>query len=328
MISIRRSSILLLIPMALAMLSACHDGELPTATSPGAAALAVVPSGVGSVSVLPQAPSLNTGATLQFTATVRNSAGTALPKRKVTWSSGNPAIATVSAKGLATAVATGTVTLTARSGSALGTATLTVTAAVAAVAITPGSTTVAFVGPYGSAVWTPEQLTAAVTDAQGNVLNRAVTWASSNTGIATVDGTGKVSGVSPGLASVTATVDGIISNIASVCVGGGVTDFVLTPGSGPQPPPTLYLSVAATASCGQTNAPFRYLWACQGTNTSLCNAFLAVVNSSGLYSSYEFPLDPGEIYNIGVMVCLYTCSAPRTNAYDGAVFGLATSTLR
>jgi len=175
--------------------------------------------------------------------------------------------------------------------------------------------------------WTPGQLAATVTDAQGNTLNRPVTWESSNTGIATVDGTGKVSGVSPGLVSVTATIGGITSNMATVCVGGGVTDFALIPGSGPQPPPTLYLSVTATASCGQTDAPFRYLWSCQGTNTVLCNAFKANV-SSGLFSSYEFPLDAGEIYNIGVQVCLYTCSSVRTNAYDGASYGLSTSTER
>ena len=46
--------------------------------------------------------------------------------------------------------------------------------------------------------------TAVVRDAQNNVLNRTVTWSSSNTNVATVSGTGTVTGVSPGTASITA----------------------------------------------------------------------------------------------------------------------------
>jgi len=52
-------------------------------------------------------------------------------------------------------------------------------------------------------------LTAQLTDAAGNVLtNRAVTWSSNNTGIATVDQFGVVRGVRRGTVTITATSEG------------------------------------------------------------------------------------------------------------------------
>src|SRR2546426_12341078 len=53
------------------------------------------------------------------------------------------------------------------------------------------------------------QLTATPKDAAGNVLGgRAITWASSNTAIATVSVTGLVTGVAVGAATITATREG------------------------------------------------------------------------------------------------------------------------
>jgi hypothetical protein len=45
--------------------------------------------------------------------------------------------------------------------------------------------------------------------------------------------------------------------------------------------------------------------------------------SGGEVDSYEFPLGPGDIFNIGVQVCLrdtMICSGIVTNSYDGAEF--------
>jgi hypothetical protein len=57
----------------------------------------------------------------------------------------------------------------------------------------------------------------------------------------------------------------------------------------------------------------------------ICDAFLAAVGGAGggEVATYEFPLDPGEIYNIGLQVCVRDtaiCSTLRTNSYDGAPF--------
>src|SRR5207249_500080 len=86
----------------------------------------------------------------------------------------------------------GPVTMTATSEGQSGTATVTVTVApVAAVTVTPSSGTVAI----GQTV----QLTATTRDASGNPLTgRVITWQSSNSAIASVNGSGLVSGVAAG----------------------------------------------------------------------------------------------------------------------------------
>jgi len=112
-------------------------------------------------------------------------------------------------------------------------------------------------------------------------------------------------------------------NGSGQCVCTEPVTAVLIPGSGPQPPPTLYLD--ASQSGGACGALLDYYWSCQGTNTQLCDGFLAAVGgpSGGEVESYEFPLDPGEIYNIGVQVCVRdtaVCSPVVTHGYDGASF--------
>jgi hypothetical protein len=89
-----------------------------TATAPGNTSFAAatvtelvtvsVAPAVADVQVTPGTASLMPGSTQQLTATVRDSSGAALSGRAVTWSTSNPAIATVSATGLVTAVAVGT----------------------------------------------------------------------------------------------------------------------------------------------------------------------------------------------------------------------------
>ena len=83
---------------------------------------------VVSVQVAPAAADVLLGATQQFTATVIGADGTPRPGEPVTWTSSDPAIATVDASGLATPVTPGTVTITASAAGAAGTATLVVRA--------------------------------------------------------------------------------------------------------------------------------------------------------------------------------------------------------
>jgi len=71
-----------------------------------------VTTDVVAVNITPSSFTLNAvGATQQLTADPRNAANVSLTGRTVTWSSINPAIATVSATGLVTAVANGTTTI-------------------------------------------------------------------------------------------------------------------------------------------------------------------------------------------------------------------------
>ncbi len=168
---------------------------------------------VKTVTVSPPTATVALGQTVQLTATLRDASGSVLTGRTVTWSSSNLAVATVSASGLVTAGAVASqATITATSEGQSGAATVTVVsnAPVASVTVTPATASVA----VGQTV----QLTATLRDANGNVLSgRTVLWTSDNAVVATVDGTGLVSGVSAGPAVITATSEGK-SGSASVTV--------------------------------------------------------------------------------------------------------------
>jgi len=81
-----------------------------TATSEGksgTAAITVTPVPVATVTVSPASASIFVGGTQQLSAVTKDSVGTTLTGRVVTWSSSNTAIARVSSSGLVTAVAAG-----------------------------------------------------------------------------------------------------------------------------------------------------------------------------------------------------------------------------
>ncbi|PYO38145.1 MAG: hypothetical protein DMD29_14160, partial [Gemmatimonadetes bacterium] len=176
-----------------------------TATSEdqsGTAAITVTPVPVASVTVAPANDSLPVGATPQFTATLKGASGDTLTGRSVTWASDAPAVATVSANGVVTAVATGSATITATSEGKSGTAAVTVKQVpVASVTVTPGSASLA--------VGATRKLVANLKDASGNTLSgRTVTWASNAPTVATVNGSGQVRAVSADSAMITATSEG------------------------------------------------------------------------------------------------------------------------
>src|SRR2546426_762367 len=169
---------------------------------------------VKTVTVSPPTATVALGQTVQLTATLRDASGNVLTGRTVTWSSSNLAVATVVATvdgtGLVTGVSAGPAVITATSEGKSGSASVTVTAPVATVTVTPATASVA----VGQTV----QLTATLRDANGNVLSgRTVLWTSDNAVVATVDGTGLVTGVSAGPAVITATSEGK-SGSASVTV--------------------------------------------------------------------------------------------------------------
>jgi uncharacterized protein YjdB len=187
-----------------------------TATS-GAAhigvAVTVSPVPANAVVVSPGSATLVVAQQLQLSAIVTDADGNPLGGRTVTWTSSNPAAATVSGTGNVTAVAPGTTTITGTSGTAHGTATITVK-------LVPVATV--DVDPAAAALFTGEtqQLTAIPHDADGNTLSltgRTVTWKSSKPSVASVSGTGLVTATGVGSAVITATVDGQ-PGLASVTV--------------------------------------------------------------------------------------------------------------
>jgi uncharacterized protein YjdB len=178
-----------------------------TATSEGRSGTSVITVTlvpVSSVTVSPASASIVAGATQQFTATPKDANNNDLTGRSITWSSSNPAIAKVDAStGLVTGLSSGgPVTITATSEGKSGTASVTVTPVpVATVTVSPSPTTVSVGGV--------RSLTATLRDANNNVLTgRTVSWTSDAPSVATVNGSGVVSGVTPGSATITATSEG------------------------------------------------------------------------------------------------------------------------
>ena len=202
----------------------------------GTAAVTVSSVPVASVAVSPTSASVSVGQTVQLAATPKDANGNPLTGRTVTWSSGNTAVATVSASGLVTGVSAGAATITAASEGQSGSAAITVTSVpVASVAVSPASASV----QTGQAV----QLTATPKDANGNPLSgRTIVWTSSNTAAATVNTSGRVTGVAAGSATITATSEG----------KSGTAAITVTAPPAPAPVATVAVSPAsASVAAGQ-----------------------------------------------------------------------------
>ncbi len=139
------------------------------------------------------------GATVQLSATVRDQRNNVMSGQTIIWSSGDEAVATVSATGLVTAVANGMTEITAKSGSLSATAAITVASPVpTTVTIDPASHTLEAIGDT-------LQLAAVVLDQHENAMEDVtVTWSSGDEAVATVDENGLVTAEDNGMAEITA----------------------------------------------------------------------------------------------------------------------------
>jgi trimeric autotransporter adhesin len=175
-----------------------------TATSEGrsgSASISVVPMPVGSVAVSPATPTIMTDQTITLSVTVRDTSGTVITDRVVTWSSSDETIATVSSAGVVTGVGPGTATITATSEGRSAITTVTVQPTVACVSVAPSTVFLR----RNSTV----QLSVTAYDAAGHeIVGRTVTWSTDNDHAATVSQTGLVRGEHAGTATISATIDG------------------------------------------------------------------------------------------------------------------------
>ena len=140
--------------------------------------------------------SMTKGKTLQLTATVTPDNAT---KKEVKWSTSNKNVAMVSPSGLVTAKSAGTATITctAQDGSGVkATCKITVKNPVVKVTKVTLNKTTATLAPK-------ETLTLKATVTPTNATNKAVTWKSSNTKIATVSSSGKVTAKAAGTVTIT-----------------------------------------------------------------------------------------------------------------------------
>ncbi|TMJ02801.1 MAG: hypothetical protein E6H01_06260, partial [Bacillati bacterium ANGP1] len=244
-----------------------------TATSEGMSgttAITTVNAPVASVTVSPAAPSMQVGQAMQLSATPKDVGGTALTGRVVTWASSNTGVATVNSSGLVTGVAAGSATITATSEGGSGTSALTVTnVPVASVTVSPAAPSV----QVGQTV----QLAATPKDAGGAALTgRVVTWASNNTGVATVNGTGLVTGVAAGSATITATSEGTNGTAALTVSVVPVASVTVTPATASiQAGQTVQLSATPKDAGGAALTGRVVTWASSATG-------VATVSGSGL----------------------------------------------
>ncbi len=162
-----------------------------TVNAPPVAAIALSPTTVTGVP----------GNTSQLSAVPEDASGNAMTGVALTWTSSNTAVATVSG-GTVSLVKQGTATITVAGGGVSATAAVTVNApaapVVSAVVVTPSSLSLN--------VGQSRQLAATAMDASGNAMpGAAISWTSSNNGMATVSGTGMVQAMVAGTVIMTAT---------------------------------------------------------------------------------------------------------------------------
>jgi len=211
---------------------------------------------VGLIQITPATQALTAGQTAQFTATGTISHGKHPPTHEdvsstVTWLSNAPAIATVSATGLATAVSAGTATITASmAGATTATATVTVTGGgvspdndIVSLTLIPGSQSVDL--PNQSS-----QFIAIGANAAGSTVNLTgqVKWSSSSTSVATITSSGLATGVGKGTASITA----IYTNPDKTVASAFSTFTVLSGASEPITALTITPGAQSLSASGQT----------------------------------------------------------------------------
>ena len=180
---------------------------------------------LSSIAVTAASSSIGVGATDQFTATGTYSDNSSQQLTGVTWASSSTATATISTAGVATAIAVGTTKITARSG--------TVTSPPFSLKVT--SPTVQSIVIYANSppikVGGMDQFLLFVYYSDGSETEpppTSVTWASSSTGVATIDSAGVATGLSPGTTSITASSGSVTSPPVALTVP-SITSIAILP---------------------------------------------------------------------------------------------------
>jgi trimeric autotransporter adhesin len=178
---------------------------------------------VAAVQLTAPRPTVIEGSTLALEVVAIDSGGRPLTGRTVTWSSGDTVVATVSSAGLVTGRRVGRTQIAASVDGRSATVSVTVTPRlVASIAVTPNTPSLL----VGGAV----QLTARPLDDAGVALtDRPVFWSTSNALIAAVDANGFVTGVAPGVATITATSEVRSTTVAVTVLPVPVATIQLTP---------------------------------------------------------------------------------------------------
>lgn len=198
------------------LLAACGGGGESTGPGNGGGGGGGTPAAVASVTI-GGAPSgsLTVGATAALTATARDAGGNALSGRAVSWTSSDANVASVDGGGTVRGVAPGAAQITATVEGRTASVSIVVAAPV------PASIELARGTSYLVAGDTM-RITARVLDAGGQQIANpgTVAFTTSNAAVATVNGSGDVTAVGPGTATITATL-GTLTRTAALTVVAG-----------------------------------------------------------------------------------------------------------
>ena len=178
-----------------------------------------------SITISPAASSIPVHTTQQFTATgVYNDGSSSDLTNVVAWSSSATSIATVSAKGLVSSQATGTANISASLAGVTQSTALTVTApTIASIAVTPVGLTL------GIGINQQFVATATYTDGTSADLSGGVTWSSSSTSVATVDGGGLATTLAAGSTTITAKYSSFSDSSVLTVVAAHLTSISVSP---------------------------------------------------------------------------------------------------
>lgn len=241
---------------------------------------AAPPTGVASVTVTLSKATINAGSTSEAIARVWDSKGKELFGRSLTFSSSDPAVATISTDGLVTGLASGTAIITAASGGKTGQSSLKVNGGASSVhhiQIAAPSTIVVGDSTYAQAT---------AFDIANKSMSATFTWTSSKTSVLLVTQSGKLKAMSAGNATLTARAN---SNGVTATYGITVT-------SKPSVPPVV-ASIAvglgnSSLTVGQTTQVTATLKDASGSiitgpsvNFSSSNTAVATVGSSGVVTA-------------------------------------------
>lgn len=247
-----------------AIISATSEGR----SAPASITVSAIP--VFTVQVRPPAMTLTDGQTAQLEAQPVDADGKPLVGRLVLWFTNNAAVASVTANGLVTAQAPGSAVITATSEGKSATSTVTVNApAPNVVVLTPAQV---LVQEGGTAA-----LSAQVLDNLGRPMPDAiVTYATSNSTIATVNFSGVVTGVAPGKATITGSSGGKTGTAEVTVTPTPVSSVTISPS---QPTivvgRTITLTAQARAANGQPLSGRTVIWSSGAPS-------IATVSSSGV----------------------------------------------
>jgi len=181
---------------------------------------------VASIVVEPASLSLTPGAARAINATLLNETGARLPNDGVYWSSANPLVATVSDRGVVTAVGVGKTEVAASKSGKSAIAQISVSTPPAAlVRVSPTTSTVLVGGRV--------TLSAEVFDAGGAIIvGHQVSWSSMTPNIASVSARGVVTGVSPGNVVIAAIAAGLTGTAVVTVQPIPVATIMVSPTSG------------------------------------------------------------------------------------------------